>query len=429
MSIIKRSTVAVLVFVGLMIGCSQLLFAQQVLDRIVAIVDKEIITESELNERVNIYAYQNRVEASQPGLKQQMLDAIMSEKLILAQAILDSVMVTEEEVTRAVDERIQEFLRQAGSEERLEQYFGKPVSRIKRDARPELRKQLIIMRFRQMKEATLQVGKRQIEEFYESYKDSIPKVPEQYELSHIFILPKPDSSLEAQAEKKLTAIRDSIVAGGDFADFAKRYSLDGSGAYGGDLGWAKRGVFVREFEESVFGLQEKEISPVIKTDFGFHVIQLMERRGESVHARHILLRVERGAASDSAAVNQLRQLKVRIQNGESFPVLARQYSQDEDTKIAGGDLGLVTLDQLDADFATVVKGLQDGQISEPHRITFKTNYGFQIVQLRKQIPEHKASLEKDYKLIERYTMVMLRNRKFAELVEAMKKNIYWEIRL
>jgi peptidyl-prolyl cis-trans isomerase SurA len=404
--------------------------AQTIADRIVAVVDKEIITESDLLERISYYAVQNRVDPKSPELRKAMLDGMIADKLVLAQAILDSVTVTEDEVNRALDQQFQNFVRQAGSEQRLEQIYGKPVSRMKREFKPEMRKQLMIQRVRQQREASLQVARREVEQFYESYKDSLPKVPEEVDLSHIFIVPKADSALEEQTKKRLNAIRDSIVAGGDFADFARRYSQDGSGAGGGDLGWAKRGVvFVPEFEEAVFALKEKEISPVVKTEFGYHLVQLLERRGESVHARHILIRTERGPASDSAAVILLRGLRERALNKEPFAELAKKYSEDDDTKSIGGDLGLIAVDQLEADFSSVVKDLKPGEISEPHRVALKASYGYQIVLLKKRIAGHDVNLQDDYKRVEQMALYLKRNRLNAEWIEDLKKSINWENRL
>lgn len=404
--------------------------AQPAVDRIVAVVDKEIITESDLLERISYYAVQNRVDPKTPELRKAMLDGMIADKLILAQAILDSVTVTEDEVNRALDQQFQNFVRQAGSEQRLEQIYGKPVSRMKREFKPEMRKQLMIQRVRQQREANLQVARREVEQFYESYKDSLPKVPEEVDLSHIFIVPKADSLLEEQTRKKLNAIRDSLVAGGDFADFARRYSQDGSGAGGGDLGWAKRGVvFVPEFEQAVFALKEKEISPVVKTEFGYHLVQLLERRGESVHARHILFRTERGPASDSAAVNFLRGLRNRALKKESFAELAKKYSEDDDTKSLGGDLGLIAVDQLEADFSSVVKDLKPGEISQPHRVTLKSSYGYQIVLLKKRIAAHDVNLQDDYKRVEQMALYLKRNRLNAEWIEELKKSISYEERL
>jgi len=406
------------------------LAGQTLLDRIVAVVDKEIITESDLQERLNYIALQNRLDPTKPELRKQVLEAMIADKLVLAQAIIDSISVTEEEVTHALDQQFQNLILRAGSEQRLEQMYGKPVARLKREARPEIRKQMLIQRIRQQRESTIQVTRREVEEFYESYKDSLPNVPEELDLSHIFIVPKPDSALDQQTRKKISTIRDSILAGGDFADFAKRYSQDGSAAGGGDLGWAKRGlVFVPEFESAVFALKEKEISPVVKTEFGYHVIQLLERRGESVHARHILLRIEKGPSSDSVTVERLRRLRERLIQGESFAELARKYSEDEDTKSVGGDLGHVAVDQLEADFESVVKDLKPGEISQPHRVSLRSSYGYQIVLLKKRIPAHSVNMAEDYRRVEQMALFVKRNRLSAEWIEELKKSIYYQMRL
>jgi peptidyl-prolyl cis-trans isomerase SurA len=406
------------------------LTAQTAVDRIVAVVDKEIITESDLQERLTYVALQNRMDPKTPGLKKQILDGMIADKLILAQSIIDSVTVTEEEVSKMLDQQFQNFVRQAGSEKKLEEVYGKPVARMKREYKPEMRKQLLIQRERQQREQNITVARREAEEFFESYKDSLPKVPEELDLSHIFIVPKPDSALEEHTRRKLSGIRDSIIAGGDFADFARRYSQDGSAPSGGDLGWAKRGVvFVPEFEEAVFALKEKEVSPVVKTEFGYHLIQLLERRGESVHARHILIRTERGPARDSAAVARLNGIRDRAMKGESFAELARKDSEDDDTKTVGGDLGTVAVDQLEAEFAPVVKDLKPGEISLPHKVTLKSLYGYQIVLLKKRTPAHAVNVQDDYKRIEQMALYMKRNRLNAEWIEELKKSIYFESRL
>ena len=412
-----------------LLAFSSLKSQQNIVDRIVAVVDKEIVTESDVQERITYAALQNRLDPKSPELRRQVLDNLIAEKLMLAQAILDSVVVTEEEVSKALDTQFQNFVRQAGSEQQLEKIYGKPVSRMKREFRPEMRKQLLIQRLRQQREANLSVARREVEEFYESYKDSLPKVPEEVELSHIFLVPKADTSLENKTRLQLNVLRDSIVAGGDFADFARRYSQDANGAKGGDLGWAKRGLaFVPEFEEAVFALKEKEISPVVKTEFGFHLIQLVERKGESVHARHILLRTEKGPASDSAAIHLLTALRDSIVQGKSLAEYARRYSEDDETKSIGGDLGQISVDQLEPDFSSVVKNLKVGEISQPHRVALKNSYGYQIVLLKKRVAGHSANLTDDYRRVEQMALYVKRNKINAEWIEEMKKNIYYDIR-
>ena len=402
---------------------------QTAVDRIVAVVDKEIITESELLERVSFYAFQNKLDASKIELKRQMLEGMVTEKLILAQALIDSIQITDEEVTQTLERQIQNLIRQAGSEKRLEEYYGKTISRIKREFREDMRKQLLVQRVRQNREASIQVTSRDVDEFYVTFKDSLPQVPEEYTLSHIYIVPKPDSSLDLQTRAKAVTILDSLRAGGDFALFAKRYSTDGTASGGGDLGWSKRGDFVREFEEALFSLKENQISDVVKTQYGYHLIQLLGRRGESVHARHILFRVEKGAASDTAVVEQLRTLRTRVINGELFAELAKKYSEDEDSKPLGGDLGELTSEQLTSTFADEVKNLKAGEISQPTRVVLGNNYGYQIVWMRKRTPAHTPTIAGDYKHLERLALYVKKNRLNAEWLDEIRKNIFLDIRL
>jgi peptidyl-prolyl cis-trans isomerase SurA len=405
-------------------------FAQTVVDRIVAVVDKEIITESELHDRVMYAAMQNHADPTNAALRKQVLDGMVSEKLVLAQAVIDSVQVTEDEVTRAVEQRVSAFTRQVGSEQRVEQIYGKPVSIIKREIRSDIKNQLLVERVRQQREATMAVTKREVEDFYKAYKDSLPPVPEDFELSHIYMVPKADSSIEAKTQRFAQVLLDSLRAGADFATFAKRYSVDpGSAATGGDLGWEKRGVFVHDFEETVFRLKEGDISDIVKTQFGFHIIQLVERRGENVHARHILLKIEKGSASDSQAVQQLNAIRERALKGESFAILASKYSEDEETKSVGGDLGELTADQLQADFAAQVKSLKAGEISDPVRAVVGSSYGYHIIWVRKRIAPHTMTLDGDYHRLEQLALYMKKNKANVEWIEELKKSIFVDIRL
>jgi len=407
-----------------------ILSAQTLIDRIVAVVDKEIITESELNERVTFLAMQNRIDPNQAGLRMQVLDGLVSEKLILAQALIDSVEVTDDEVTRALDQQVANLVRQLGSEQRVEQMYNKSINRIKREYRTEIKNQLLVQKIRQQREATLTVTHHEVEDFFISFKDSLPQVPEEFELSHLYIVPRPDTAVETKTRMVMQSILDSIHAGGDFADFARRYSTDpGSAASGGDLGWEKRGVYVREFEETVFGLKEGEVSPIVKTQFGFHIIQLLGRRGESVHVRHILMKIEKGPASDSAAVDTLRALQQRVLKGESFSELAKKYSEDEDTKTVGGDLGTLTADQLQPDFASQIKEMKAGEISEPLRTLVGSSYGFHIIWMRKRTAPHAINLYDDFKRIEQLALYMKRNKQNAAWIDELKKTIYVDIRL
>jgi peptidyl-prolyl cis-trans isomerase SurA len=407
------------------IQCSAI--SQTVIDRIVAVVDKEIITQSDLDYAVLSVATQNKLDPKSPEVRSQVLDELINEKLILAQAELDSITVTNDEVTDQLDRQIKLLAQQYGSEQKLEEVYKMSVPKMKREFRDEIRKRLLIQKIRQQRQANINVSRLDVEQFYEANKDSLPMIPKEYELSHIFIQPKPDSTVEKQVYNEALAIIDSIKAGGDFADFARRYSADpGSAAQGGDLGWWRRGSFVPEFEAAAFALKDSEISAPVRTKFGYHIIQLLERRGESVHTRHILLKIEQSQADDDSTIAELKRLRARVLAGENFGVLARKYSEDQDTKDIGGDLGKVPVDQIDPSFLELLKPLKAGDISEPAKVPVGNSYGYHIVWVRSITPEHKMNLNDDYQRLEQLTLQFKANEDYENWVKGLRKTIYWQ---
>src|SRR5512143_2241316 len=198
----------------------------QVLDRIVAVVENDPILESELNAQVQFYAYNNRVDAKTPGLRDQVLQTMINEKLVVAKAIEDSVTATDEEVQQQLDAVIQQRIAQAGSEARLEEMWGMPLSRIKREFRDEMRKSILAQKLQQQRFGSATIGRFEVEESYRTYKDSLPRVPEEVELAHIFVKPRATESSKADARAKLQALLDSLRAGEDFGTLARRHSQD-----------------------------------------------------------------------------------------------------------------------------------------------------------------------------------------------------------
>lgn len=405
--------------------------AQTSLDKIVAVVDREVITLSDLNFTVQQVALQNRMDPASPGLRQQVLDGMINDKLVLAQAILDSIVVTEEEVTERLEQQIQRLTYQAGGQEQLEKLYGMSINRMKREYqfRDMIRKQMLVQKIQQQRQMQLTVSRREVEEFYTTYKDSIPNVPAEFELSHIYIEPKPDSTVLQSIHDKAVKIIDSINAGGDFADFARRYSTDGSSSNGGDLGFARRGSFVKEFEEAAFVLRENEISKPVRTQFGYHIIQLIERRGDAVRTRHILFPIEMSKANDDSAVALLTRIRTQVLGGENFGVLARKYSEDTDTKDVGGDLGKVAKDQLDPAYSDFVTSAKAGDISEPRKIPVANKYGFHIIFVRSITSEHAINLNDDYKRLEQLALQFKLANNYQIWVEGLRKTIYWEKKL
>jgi peptidyl-prolyl cis-trans isomerase SurA len=403
----------------------------QALDRVVAVVDKEVILESELNSQVQFYVTGNKIDPSTPGIKEQVLQSMINEKLILAKALEDSVTVTDEEVQQQLDAVIQQRVQQVGSEAKLEEIYGMPISRIKREFREEMRKNILTQRMQQQRYGSTTVGRRQVEEFYAQFKDSLGKVPEEVELAHIYVKPGFDKAAHEAARARAQVLLDSIRAGADFGGLAKRHSEDaGSATRDGDLGFVRRGQFVKEFETAVFALSDNQISDLVETEFGIHIIQLMERRGDAVHPRHILIRVPRTESSDQAAISLLDSLRTAVLAGANFAELARKYSQDESTSSMGGDLGTAELESIpDKSLYATVQGMKAGEISKPEKLTVGNNYGYHIVWMKRRTPGHTLSLETDYQRLESIALNYKRTKDYQVWLDELRAKIYWQSRL
>ena len=406
--------------------------AQQVLDKIVAIVDNEIILQSELEFQVNIYATQRNISNITPELRRQILNSMIDDKLVYAQAELDSITVTDEEVNQRIDYQIQVFQQQYGSIKRIEEIYGMSIEKIKRELRDDVRKNLMVQKMQQTKFASIEATRREVEQFFDTYKDSIGMIPEKLTLYHIFKNPKASERIKLKAKEFAQALLDSIKAGADFAELAKKYSDDpGSAVAGGDLGFVKRGVFYPEFEAAAFSLDVGEISKVIESPVGFHIIQLLERRGESIHTRHILIKIEPDENADLETIQFLSDLRDSVVQGKNtFQFYAKKYSDDKETAPFGGSLGTFYLNQLDKNLLDIVSKLKEGEISFPRRLEYSPGtYGYHIVYLEKRIPQHVANLDEDYKQLKQLTDEYKKQKEYEKWIKDLKDKIYWEIKL
>lgn len=407
-------------------------FSQQVLDKIIAVVDNEIILKSELEFQTSIFASQRQIDPKTPGLQQQILNSMIEEKLMYAQAELDSINVSEDEVNQRIDYQINIFIQQYGSIANIEKIYGMSIDRIKRELRDDVRKSLMSQRLQEKKFGRLQATKREVEEFFSLYKDSIGVIPEKVTIYHIFQNPKASEKLKKKFRDKALALLDSVKAGKDFAELARKYSDDpGSASQGGDLGFVKKGVFYPEFEEAAFKLNIGEISGVVESPVGFHIIQLLERRGESINTRHILVKIKADETSDLQTIEFLTDIRDSIVKGnQSFEYYAKKYSEDKDSAPFGGELGTFYISQLDKSLLDAIGKLKEGDISYPKRLEYGAGtYGYHLVWLKSRIPQHKADLEQDYNEIKKLAEENKRQKEYRRWIEQIKENIYWEVRI
>lgn len=407
-------------------------FAQQAIDKIVAVVDNEIILQSELEFQAMMFAAQRQIDPNTPGLKQQILNSLIEEKLLYAQAELDSIIVTEDEIDQRIDYQIKVLTQQLGSLANIEKQYGMSIERIKRELRDDVKKNVMVQRLQEKNFGTISVTFPEVEEFYNTYKDSIGMIPEKVTIYHIFQNPKASEIIKKKFKDKAQSILDSIKAGADFAELAKKYSEDpGSAAAGGDLGFVKRGVFYPEFESVAFRLSEGEISDVIETPVGFHIIQLLERRGESIRTRHILIKVKAGEDADLQTIEFLTAVRDSVIKGfGTFEDYAKKYSEDKETAVFGGELGTFYRNQLDKPLLDAIGKLKQGEISFPRRLEYAPGtYGYHIVYLKSRIPEHKVSLNEDFDELKRLAIEYKKQREYQKWIAELKQRIYWEVRI
>lgn len=408
------------------------LFAQDVLDEIVAVVDKEIILKSELDLRIGIEASQKKFDPTDVVQRRRVLDGMITEKLLYAQAELDTIEISDDEVTQQLDRQMTYFIQQYGSRERVEETYGMSIEKIKREFREETKKSLMAQRVQQQKFGQIDVTRREVIEFYNIYKDSLGLIPEKYTLGHIFANPKKYSNVKDKAKKFAEKLLDSLRHGADFAKLATKYSDDpGSKAQGGDLGSVQRGVFYPEFESASFALQKNEVSKVIESPVGFHIIQLLDKKGNQIHTRHILVMIKSDDQSDLKAIEFLTDIKDSIRKEINiFEYYAKKYSDDKETAKFGGKLGTLEVSQLEQQLLSTIYSMKEGEISPPKRLnTDAKNYGYHIVKLYKRVPEHVANIEDDFDDIKRLAQFRKRENLYKEWVEELKSHIYWEIKI
>ncbi len=407
------------------------LFPQHVADKIVAVVDNEIILQSEVDFQTNLLAAKRKLDPNDPELKKRILNSMIDDKLVYAQADIDSIKISEDEIKQRIDYQINVFTQQYGSIDKVEQVYGMSLSKIKRELRDDVKKNLMVQKIQQKKFGNINATRREVEDFYYQFKDSLGIIPEKVYISHIFRKPEASKETIKKYYDFAKAIKDSILNGSDFAIMAKRYSEDpGSAVNGGDLGFVKKGVFYPEFEAASFALKVGEISPITETPVGLHIIQLLEKRGEAIHTRHILIKIKKGEKADFRAINFLTSLRDSVVRfNKSFKEMAKIYSEDDNSKNFGGDLGTFYINQLDKSTLDVVTKLAEGEISFPRRFEFgRDSYGYHTVLLKKRIPQHSADLITDYNELSKLATEYKKQKKYEQWIKDLKNKIFWEIK-
>jgi peptidyl-prolyl cis-trans isomerase SurA len=416
----------------LFIFTATLVFSQVEGDRVIAVIGNDIITESDFQYQVQLYARQNQLREINPYIAQQIFQSMLTNKIILAKAEQDSIIVTEDEVLKELDQRLKGMIAQVGSEEKLVEVYGMSLPKIKLLLKEELQKSMKVDKLKRKKfQGGIKVTDKEVASFYNTYKDSLPDQSDEYELAHIILSRKVSEAEKKVAKNLALELLDSIKQGKDFSEMAKKYSGDSMSAIqGGDLGYAKKGTFVKEFEETVYNLKPGEVSDVVETQFGYHIIKLNEKQGDKIRSQHILIKFPKLESSDFETIAFLKDLKSRISSGQiTFDSAAKEYSEDLTSKLKGGYLGLIPAEQLDSNTILVLNTLSPGQLSDPVRVGNNEQYGYEIFKLIKMIPSHKLSIDTDFNKIKSYAASFKENQEMEAWLLQMKETIYVDIRM
>jgi peptidyl-prolyl cis-trans isomerase SurA len=356
-------------------------------------------------------------------LRHGALESLIAQKVLLIKAKEDSITVEQRQVDQVLEERLKGMTEQMGSEEKVEEYFGQPMRKVRRTLRQNIEEGLLVRTLQQRKFREIKISRREVEEFYQAMQDSLPAIKAAVHLRHILLNIAAGEEAIKTARAKIDALLERARSGEDFAALAKANSEDpGSAAKGGELGFIQRGDFVRQFEEVAFALQPGEISEVVRTQFGFHIIQLIDRRGEKVNARHVLIRLGTTADDEKETAAFASRLREDILDSTiSFDEAAKKYSSDQTTNEKGGDLGWFESEQLQVPaFREAAKTLQPGEISQP----LKTQYGFHLVRLEERRDSRPLTLEEDWQQIQEMALTVKGEKEFQIWVETLKKQMY-----
>ena len=394
-------------FVGLYVSAQP---RQRLIDEVVASVGDDAILSSDIE-----YQYgQAMIEGVNfnGDMKCHILEQLLVQKMMLNQAKIDSVEVKDNEVMQQVDARLNYFTQQVGGQDKLEEYFKKPILQLRRDQMEAVRTQMITQKMQSSITKDVKITPSDVRKYYSRLgEDSIPYVSTQYEVEQIVVYPEIEQSEIDRIKEKLRDFQRQVAEGRDFATLAVLYSEDpGSASRGGDLGWYSKSGFVPEFSAVAFNMHEKgKVSKIVQTEFGYHIIQFIDRKGDRINCRHILLKPKVSTESRNKGIAFLDSVSAWINSGKlSFEEAASTFSMDKDSRSNGGLMvnpedgtRKFQLGQIPAEIAKAIQNLQEGQFSKPFVMMDdkKGRETIRLVRLLKKHDPHKANVSDDYDML------------------------------
>ncbi len=406
-------------------------------DKIIAKVDNHIVLKSNLDKAYLQYLSQGNFDLGDP--KCGLLESLIVNKLLVAKAEIDSILVSDEEVNLQMEGRLQQFIAQFGSEEKLEEYYNKSIEQFKVEMFGELKEQLLVQRMQADITSDVKVTPADVKRFFKRIpKDSLPYISAEVSIAHIVKNPEVNKETKLQIKTQLNELRDQILAGEDFGDLAKKYSMDpGSRNNGGELGYNRRGQLAPEYESAALRLKEGEVSMPFETQFGIHIVQLLDRKGNQFKTRHILIIPQPSEEDYELTRNYLDSLKSVIElDSISFEKAAKEFSDDQFTSSQGGYLiddtgsSRIAVDSKQMDPATffTLDTMATGTITNAMEYQLPDgSKAFRILYYKDKFPPHVANFELDYQKLRFLAKKIETDRVLNEWFEGIKDEVFVEI--
>ena len=429
-------------FTFLLLFFTSLAFAQQktlVLDKIVAQIGENVILQSDIDSQRSQELDSNKLTLS--TLNCELLEKLLMQNLFLNQAELDSIKISDAQVDGEMENRIRVIEQQIGGRQKMEEFYNKTVTQIKNEFRPLIKNRLMTEEMQRQITGSSSITPKEIEEYYKNLPpDSIPYINAKISIQQIVIFPKITQDDRQITINKLKDIREDIIKGKSFETQARIHSQDpGSATQGGQM-TASRGMMVPQFEAAVFGLKPGEISNVFETDYGYHIVQLLERKGDDYTCRHILLVPEFNRQSLTEASTKMEECYSKLkQNQITWEQAVLTYSNDNNTRHNKGIItnpitgeqgwSMEDLNQIDQQIFILTNALNTGDLTIPS-LYFDFNekkQGIRIVRLMNRIGPHKANLEQDYTLIQRATENDKKEKILSKWIKSKIGNAYIRI--
>ena len=407
----KMTLVAVLALCLAGVSASAQKYPDGIIDKTIAVVGNEMIMISQLEEDVQMMKAYGMM--SDKTGRCDILEQMMESKLFLMQARVDSLNVNQDMVEGELRNRIDNVRTQLGGDDAVESYFGKPIHKLRQEWREAITDQTLTQQMQQeIAKKVPELTPYDVQEYVQQTdKEDLPMVPVKYQLSQICIYPDREAANMAVKER-LLAIRERIINGEKFTTLARIYSQDpGSARKGGELGMASKSIFWPAFSDAAMALKPGIVSQIVETPDGFHIIEVLDKKGDMFNARHILLKPEYTSDDRDKAFHVLDSLKTELANGAvTFELAAKFYSQDPATRTNGGQMSdpmsgssYFEIDQLKPQDYAAIKDLKEGDISIP--VESLDNEGrsgntvYKIIKVDKILPAHTAAFTTDYNLL------------------------------